>query len=130
MTTFGNRLRELRLKNHMKQEELAQIINKTKDNISKYEHNKRQADDETKKQLAKYFNVSMDYLFGLTDNPTPINQPKQEKSINEDLDSLINKLKSDKDYIYNGQKLDNSSRNLIIKSLEHTKDLVNDMITK
>lgn len=67
MPTFGERLRNLRLEKGMTQEELASSFNLHKTRISQYELNKRQADDDMKKKLADFFNVSLDYLMGSTD---------------------------------------------------------------
>lgn len=67
MPSFGERLRELRTEKNLTQEELAKHFGLHKTRISQYELNKRQADDEMKKKLAKYFNVSLDWLMGLTD---------------------------------------------------------------
>ena len=39
-----------------------------------YETGRREPDIETLKILAEYFNVSVDYLLGNSDNPTPIDQ--------------------------------------------------------
>lgn len=64
MPSFGERLRELRLNRDITQEELAGHFGLHKTRISQYELNKRQADDEMKKKLAQYFDVSLDYLMG------------------------------------------------------------------
>lgn len=37
--------------------------------ISRYETGKREADYQTLLDIANFFNVSLDYLFGRTDNP-------------------------------------------------------------
>lgn len=37
--------------------------------ISRYENHKREADYQTLLDIADFFNVSLDYLFGRTDNP-------------------------------------------------------------
>lgn len=66
MPSFGERLRELRIEKNLTQEELASYFGLHKTRISQYELNKRQADDEMKKRFAKYFNVSLDWLMGLT----------------------------------------------------------------
>ena len=67
MPSFGQRLRELRTENNLTQEELASHFGLHKTRISQYELDKRQADDEMKKKFAIYFNVSLDWLMGLTD---------------------------------------------------------------
>lgn len=67
MQSFGDRLRNLRLEKNMTQEEVASYFGLHKTRISQYELNKRQADDDMKKKLAEFFNVSLDYLLGKTD---------------------------------------------------------------
>lgn len=69
MSTFGTRLKALRLEKGLTQEELGKQLGKTKNNISQYERDARQTDDETKKRIAEIFNVSIDYLLGVTDEP-------------------------------------------------------------
>ena len=71
MNDFGSRLRQLRQEKQLTQEELGKFLGKSKNNISQYETNKRQADDETKKQLANFFKVSVDYLLGRSDIRNP-----------------------------------------------------------
>ncbi len=41
----------------------------TQNSISRYENGTREADYKTLIQLADYFDVSIDYLLGRTDNP-------------------------------------------------------------
>lgn len=67
MKSFGEILRTLRLEKGLTQDEVASHFGLHKTRISQYELNKRQADDDMKKRLAKFFNVSLDYLMGNTD---------------------------------------------------------------
>lgn len=62
--SFGDRLKELRLKNKVTQEELARIIGTGKASISHYEINKRTPDKDKMNQISNYFNVSIKYLIG------------------------------------------------------------------
>jgi transcriptional regulator with XRE-family HTH domain len=63
------RLKELRLKNHLSQVRLAMELNMTQNTICRYENQTREADYKTLVKIADYFNVSIDYLLGRTDNP-------------------------------------------------------------
>lgn len=63
---FGKRLKQLRLENHLKQEELAQKIHSSKANISRYESNSVEPSLKTLNELAELFDVSVDYLLGRT----------------------------------------------------------------
>ena len=64
------RLKELRKSKRITQQRLAIELNLTQKMISRYERGERQADYQTLIALADYFNVSIDYLLGRTDNPT------------------------------------------------------------
>ncbi len=63
------RLKELREKRRMTQVRLGIELELNQDVISRYETLDRQADYQTLLDIADFFNVSLDYLFGRTDNP-------------------------------------------------------------
>jgi len=63
------RLQELRKQKKLSQLKLALDLNMNQNSISRYENGEREADYETLLRFAEYFNVSLDYLFGRTDNP-------------------------------------------------------------
>ena len=63
------RLKELRSKHRISQVKLAMDLNMNQNSISRYETGEREADYSTLIALADYFNVSIDYLLGRTDNP-------------------------------------------------------------
>lgn len=69
--SFGNRLRELRLSRELTQADFANAINLGESTISFYESDKRSPDYETLVKIARFFNVSTDYLLCQTDDPTP-----------------------------------------------------------
>ncbi|WP_256757401.1 helix-turn-helix transcriptional regulator [Cohnella sp. WQ 127256] len=63
---MGERLRELRLRRKISQEEVARHIGITRSAYSHYEINNRQPVYETLIKLAAYFDVSLDYIIGGT----------------------------------------------------------------
>lgn len=63
------RLREIRRKKHILQLKLALDLGMNQNSLSRYETGEREADYLTLVAFADYFNVSLDYLFGRTDNP-------------------------------------------------------------
>lgn len=69
---IGERLLELRKDADLTQDDLAAILRINKHSISSYERNKSEPPDDIKIAIARYFQVSVDYLLGLTDNPAPI----------------------------------------------------------
>lgn len=71
MPTFGERLKLLRKEKGLKQSELANILGVTERTIRYYEFNEREPDLSGLNSLADFFEVSIDYLTGRSDNPTP-----------------------------------------------------------
>ena len=67
----GERLYDLRKDAGLTQDELAEIIQINKHSVSSYERDRSEPPDEIKIALAQYFHVSVDYLVGITDDPTP-----------------------------------------------------------
>jgi len=65
-----NRIKDLREDLDMKQSELAEIINTTRATISDYENEKTEPKKDVWIKLAEFFNVSVDYLMGKTNNPS------------------------------------------------------------
>lgn len=68
MEIFAQRLRELREEKQITQKSLAEILGlSSRSTIANYEQNDREPDYETLIKIAKYFEVSIDYLLGQTD---------------------------------------------------------------
>lgn len=61
------RLKKLRKMRKISQLKLALDLNMNQNSISRYENLEREADYETLIAFADYFNVSLDYLLGRTD---------------------------------------------------------------
>ncbi|AGF54771.1 DNA-binding protein [Clostridium phage HM T] len=62
-----DRLKELRLERDLLQKDIAQILNLTTSAYGYYEQGKRVPDSETIKILSNFYNVSSDYLLGMSD---------------------------------------------------------------
>ncbi len=69
MANFSDRVKELRLKNHMTQVALGKILGVRQDAISTYENGKFYPEVRNLLILADHFGVSLDYLMGRTDDP-------------------------------------------------------------
>ena len=63
------RLKELRKKKGISQLRLATDLNTTQNTISRYETGEREPGIDELIKIADYFNVSVDFLIGRTDNP-------------------------------------------------------------
>jgi len=67
MDFLGDRIRYLRESAELKQKDMALEFSLNENTWSQYETNKRTPDIDTIKKIAEYFNVSIEYLMGLTD---------------------------------------------------------------
>lgn len=128
MEQLGGRIRKLRESRNMTQTELSEILGmKTYTTVSKWEKNENFPKGKDLKKLAEIFNVTSDYLLGLSDtklgkittqNEHPeiltiynqLEEPKQEKVLdyatvllNEQNNmktlTVLEKYKNDEDYI-------------------------------
>ena len=67
MATFGQRLKQIRLENNLRQKDLSNEINVSVIALSYYETDKREPNLRVIRLICTYFNVSSDYLLGLSD---------------------------------------------------------------
>jgi len=71
MDTIGQRIKTLRKKSKLTQEQFGSIFGIVKSTVSMYENDNSTPDTEMLKKLSKFFNVSIDYLLGQTDIKEP-----------------------------------------------------------
>lgn len=69
-TKFSERLKELRKDQQKTQDELSKVLNVRRSTYGEYERGKIRPPAEKIFKLAKYFNVSIDYLIGNTEHET------------------------------------------------------------
>mgnify|MGYP003370866330 FL=1 len=60
------RLKELREQKNLTQAQLSKFLNISASTIGMYEQGRRFPDENLLKHISQYFNVSIDYLLGLT----------------------------------------------------------------
>ena len=105
--TTGERIRDLRKEAKLNQEEFAEIIGISRSTLGDIELDKRSISSATALEIAKYFNVSVDFVLAKTDNP---------KVINYDL-KVLGLTQESAEKLYTGQ-VDAGVLNLLI---EHEK---------
>ncbi|OUQ22973.1 transcriptional regulator [Flavonifractor sp. An135] len=76
---FGKRLRALRNQRGEKQQELAEFLGVKPNQISEMENGRKASTFAKLAQLCEHYNVSADYLLGLTDEPRPLVSEKKEE---------------------------------------------------
>ncbi len=69
------RLRDLRRENNLTSRDLAKLLNVSQPTITRWENGLQEPSKKNVKKLASYFNVSSDYLLGLTDEREPYKKP-------------------------------------------------------
>jgi len=67
MNKFGERLKELRLEKGMSQFELGQVFSVDNRTVSTWENSIHEPDFDTIIKIAKYFDVTTDYILGNSD---------------------------------------------------------------
>lgn len=75
---FGERLREVRSKSGDKQPAVADLIEVSIPQVSDMENGKKTTTIEKFALICEHYNVSADYLLGLTDDPTPHGRKEEE----------------------------------------------------
>ncbi len=88
MTKFNyeldySRIKELRIKNNLKQTDLAKLLNISFQSYSRYENMERIIPITKLNTIANYYNVTLDYLVKLT------NQKSNKNIINKDINKTI-----------------------------------------
>lgn len=66
---FGERLRVLRTSRNLTLHQVGEVISFTKSAVGNLEHGRKKPSVDVIVDLANFFEVSTDYLLGLTDNP-------------------------------------------------------------
>lgn len=80
---FNVRLKQLRQKHKLTQSELADILGLKPTAISNYESKRNEPSFDKLIALSKYFDVSCDYLLGITDAYLPVGGEVLDKEIVE-----------------------------------------------
>lgn len=110
----GDRLRALRKSLRLRQEDVGEVVRKSKSTVAGYESGFRSPNKETLDKLAELYRTSVDYLLGRTDNSSPTYNDNEPRDIRE--------LIKTNDFTYNGKKLDNKDLDLVLSILERIAD--------
>ncbi len=87
MITISDRLKDLRMKNKLSQNDLALSLGIKRHTISAYETGSIKPPIDKLILISNYYNVSLDYLCGITNNPI-INSSKIDDSLGFDVESI------------------------------------------
>lgn len=101
-TLFPERLKELREKEELSRQQLADILGVSRASLEYYEKGKRTPDIEVLYKLSEHFNVTADYLIGRTDKcgeSTDVNAMCRYTGLSEKAVNILTNIKSKEDFI-------------------------------
>ena len=119
---FSKRLKELRLERGQTQKELANAIEVGRTTVSEYESGKIVPKQEGLLKIANHFNVSVDYLTGVS------NERATRKQNASDLDALLNTIhhilldEYDTPVTYEGEQLSSRQKIIVDQLIEQLRD--------
>jgi len=115
------------------QEYMAKKLGVSRQGYGHYETGRNEPDTKTLNKISEIVECSIDFLYGKTDNPNPINNnelpcltEKDEKDIAEDVEKMINNLSTNGYAHFDGRsidELDKEDKDLLIASLENSMRL-------
>ncbi len=121
--SFIDRLIELRKEDRKTQEEMANILNVKRSTYGAYERGTILPPYDKIESIAKYFNVSVDYLMGNTNNKNSSSTSNSQEvhDVNQALSDLLKELKNKEVPLkIDGFLLDDESRELLTASIENS----------
>lgn len=132
---IGERIRELRIKNNLTQQNIADHLGINRTTYVKYETGDIDISAKVLNILADLFSVPTDYLLGREPNEDkknslpPLNQ-KDEKDISVALDKILNNLECEEALSFYGEPMDEHTKELIKLSLENSMKMAKQMAKK
>ena len=131
---FKTILKDLRLKHGLSQEDLGKIIGVGRTTISMYESGNIVPRQEGLLKIASYFDVSVDYLTGISSSkeaekssPYLLRLDKELKDLDE---KLLNAADSSVSVLYHNHELQPNQLNIIEKQLSDLINLLDLIVTE
>jgi len=122
---LSKRLKKLRKERKLSQKKLAKELNLSPSTIAMYETNKRNPDSETLEKMSDLFNVSIDYLLGLTDERSSADKIKKALTDDPELSDAWEKIskREDLQLLFKQTKdMDESSIRQVIRIIKAIED--------
>jgi transcriptional regulator with XRE-family HTH domain len=92
---FSEKLKRIRIEKNVTQDMLSKALGLNRSTISSYESDRNQPDLDTLVKIAKYFNVSTDYLLDISDIKVDYNSLYQIVHSDKELSDFLNRLSND-----------------------------------
>lgn len=116
---FHIKLKYLRERDNLSREVVAKALNIAYPTLSNYENGDRQPDFTTLKNIATYYNVSVDYLLDV-----PYNSDEMCNDIAIYFEVIRSIIKDSEGVYYNHNLLSRASRNFIFDSVEYISNQI------
>lgn len=128
----AQRIAALRDEKHMSQAELAKNLNISASTVGMWETGKRMPSPDLIKSLAKLFDVSSDYLLGITDERHYYSlTDKDTRAIDQKIKDIIDGLDPDgPDFFKNDAELSEDDKRLLAVSLKQSYALAQELAKK
>lgn len=93
-----NRMKLLREQHNLNQTEVAKVLNISRQAYNFYENEKRDPDTSMLIRIADFYNVSLDYLLGRTNDPSPVTKektPSYQEEVLRDIEDITPEMVSE-----------------------------------
>lgn len=119
---LSKRLKFEREKLKISQKELSKKLNVSQQTIGSWEIGRTEPSHDNLQKLSKLFQVSTDYLLGHSDirNLEEELSAKDKKEIDKELNKLVKKLEEQDGLMFDGEPLDDMSKELLLQALENS----------
>lgn len=112
---FSERLKNLRKAKKLSQYELAERLGFSRGKLANYEQGTREPDFETLETIANFFDVSTDYLLGVTSGQS---QDKDELDIAKRLKQFEADLENSDGLAFDGEPMSDEAKESLLESME------------
>lgn len=137
MSNLGDRLRKLRKETGKSQKEFGKLFDLSESAIGMYERNERKPDYKTLERFAEYLNTNINYLItgkntdkADVNSSLPVLSIKNEKDIAKKLESILDSLDSDTALAFDGEPMDNDTKELVRTAIESNLKLTKQLAKK
>ena len=122
MNMFSVRLKALRKDRKETQDDIARLLHVGRTTVGEYERGNIRPPMDKMKVLADHFEVSVDYLMGNTNFQTPEERHEEAPhDISKAMKKILEELQKNQQALtFDGEVLDDESRELLISSLEQS----------
>lgn len=132
---LSEKLKKLRTTNtKLTQAEFAKKIDVARTTYAMYEQGNREPDYNTLQRIADFYEVTTDYLLGreapAAPNALPELTAKEERDIAKKLEDILNDLDGESSLAFDGEPLDDTTRELVRAQIESNLRLAKQLAKK